>query len=89
MLQYVYYVYVLLVIARSWNQSRCPSTEEWIQYLENIILSEVTQSQKKSLDINSLIVDISPETWNTQDIIYKTQENQEEGRPMYGYFIPP
>ncbi|KRY80512.1 hypothetical protein T11_10643 [Trichinella zimbabwensis] len=26
---------------------------------------------------------------NTQDIICKTQENQEEGRPKCGYFIPP
>jgi hypothetical protein len=34
-------------------------------------------------------VDISPETLNTQDTICKTQENQEEGRPTGGYFIPP
>jgi hypothetical protein len=33
-------------------------------------------------------VDISPETQNTQNTIYKTQENQEEGRPMGGYIIP-
>jgi hypothetical protein len=26
---------------------------------------------------------------NTQDSICKTQENQEEGRPIGGYFIPP
>jgi hypothetical protein len=70
------------IIARSWKEPRCPSTEEWIQkmwyvytmeyysaiknhrfmkfldkwmYLEDIILSEVTQSQKKSLDMHSLI----------------------------------
>ena len=29
--------------------------------LEDIFLSEVTQSQKKSLDMHSLILDISPE----------------------------
>jgi hypothetical protein len=34
-------------------------------------------------------VDISLETENTQVTICKTQENQEEGRPMGGYFIPP
>jgi hypothetical protein len=34
-------------------------------------------------------VDISPETLNTQETICKTQENQEAGRPMGGYFIPP
>jgi hypothetical protein len=31
-------------------------------YLEDIFLSEVTQSQKKSLALHSLILDISPET---------------------------
>ena len=72
----------VFIIARSWKEPRCSSTEEWIQkmwyiytmeyysaiknnefmkflgkwmYLEDIILSEVTQSQKKSLDMHSLI----------------------------------
>jgi hypothetical protein len=71
----------LFIIARSWKELSCPSTEEWIQkmwyiytmeyysaiknngfmeflvkwmYLEDIILSEVTQSHKKSIDIWSL-----------------------------------
>ena len=70
------------IIARSWKEPRCPSTEEWIQKnvviytmeyysaikknefikflgkwldLEGIILSEVTQSQKKSLNMHSLV----------------------------------
>jgi hypothetical protein len=70
------------VIARSWKQPKCPSTEEWIQKmwyiytmeyysaiknndsmkflgkwmeLENIILSEVIQSQKNTHSIYSLI----------------------------------
>jgi hypothetical protein len=76
------FIAALFIIARSWKESRCPSTEEWIQkmwyiytmeyytaiknnefmksldkwrYLEDIILSEVTESQKKSLDMYSLI----------------------------------
>jgi hypothetical protein len=76
------FIAALFIIARSWKQLRCPSTDEWIQilwyiytmeyysviknnefmkflskwmYLEDIILSEVTQSQKKSLDMHSLI----------------------------------
>ena len=71
------FIATLFIIARSWKEPRCPSTEEWIQkmwyiytaiknhefmkflgkwmYLEDIILSEVTQSQKKSLDMHSLI----------------------------------
>jgi hypothetical protein len=70
------------VIARSWTQPRCPTTEEWIQKmwliytmeyysaiknkdilsfagkwmeLENIILSEVTQTQKDMHGMCSLI----------------------------------
>jgi hypothetical protein len=76
------FIAALFIIARSWKEARCPSTEEWIQkmwyiftmeyylafknnefvkflgkwmYLEDIILSEVTQSQKKSLDMHSPI----------------------------------
>jgi hypothetical protein len=76
------FIAALFIVARSWKEPRCPSTEEWIQkmwyiytmeyysaiknnefmkflgkwmYLEAIILSEVTQSQKKPLDMHSLI----------------------------------
>jgi hypothetical protein len=76
------FIAALLIIARSWKEPRCPSTEEWIQKmwyiytmeyyssiiknefmkflgkwmdLEDIILSEVTQSQKNSHDMYSLI----------------------------------
>jgi hypothetical protein len=76
------FIAALFIIARSWKEPRCTSTEEWIQkmwyiytmeyysviknnefmkfldkwmYLEDIILSDVTQSQKKSLDMHSLI----------------------------------
>jgi hypothetical protein len=63
------FIAALFVIARSWKEPRCPSTEEWIQKmwyiymkflgkwmeLEGIILSEVTQSQKNSHDMYSLI----------------------------------
>jgi hypothetical protein len=75
------FIAALFVIARSWKEPRCPSTEEWIEKmwyiytwsttqllknefmkflgkwmdLEGIILSEVTQSQKNSHDMYSLI----------------------------------
>jgi hypothetical protein len=75
------FIAALFIIARSWKEPRCPSTEEWIQKmwyvyimeyysaikktgfmkflgkwldLEGMILSEVTQSQKNSNDLNSL-----------------------------------
>jgi hypothetical protein len=76
------FIATLFIIARSWKEPRCPSTEEWIQKmwyiysmeyylaiknnefmkflgkwmeLEDITFSEVTQSQKKPLDMYSLI----------------------------------
>jgi hypothetical protein len=75
------FITAIFIIARSWKESRCPSTEEWIQKiwyiytmeyysaiknnefmkflgkwieLENI-LSEVTQSQKNTHGMHSLI----------------------------------
>jgi hypothetical protein len=72
----------LFIIARSWKEPKCSSTEEWIQKmwyiytmeyysaikknecmkfigkwmdLEGIILSEVTQSQRNSHNMYSLI----------------------------------
>jgi hypothetical protein len=76
------FIVALFIIARSWKEHRCPSTEEWIQKmwhiytmeyysaiknnefkkflgkwidLEDIILSEVTQSQKNTHDMHSLL----------------------------------
>jgi hypothetical protein len=73
------FIAALFMIARSWKELRCPSTEEWIQKmwyvytmeyysaiknneflgkwmeLENIILREVTQSQKDTHGTHSLI----------------------------------
>jgi hypothetical protein len=76
------FIAALFILARSWKEPRCPSTEEWIQKLwyiytmeyyaaiqnnefmkflnkwmdlEDIILSELTQSQKNTHDMHSLI----------------------------------
>ena len=76
------FIAAIFIIARSWKEPRCPSTEEWIQKiwyiftmeyyaaiksnefmkflgklvdLEDIILREVTQSQKKTHDMQSQI----------------------------------
>jgi hypothetical protein len=76
------FIAALFIIARSWKELRCPSTEEWIQKmwyiypteyysaikknefmkflgkwmdLEDIILSEVTQSQRNSHNLCSMI----------------------------------
>ena len=52
---------------------------KWVE-LENIILSEVTQSQKDTHGMHSLISGYSPETWKTQDTIHISNDVQEEGR---------
>jgi hypothetical protein len=70
------FISVSFIIARSWKEPRCPSTEEWIQKmeyysaikknefmkflgkwmdLEGIMLNEITQSQKNSHDMYTLI----------------------------------
>jgi hypothetical protein len=76
------FIVAVFVIARSWKQPRCPTTEKWIQKmwfmytmeyysaiknediltfagkwmeLENIILSEVTQTQNDMHGMYSLI----------------------------------
>jgi hypothetical protein len=63
------FIAAIYIIARSWKDPRCPSTEEWIQKtwskfmkllgksmkLENTILGEVTQPQKNTYGIHSLI----------------------------------
>ena len=76
------FIAAIFIIAISWKETRCTSTEKWIQKmwyiytvnyysavknsdfmkfggksmdLENIILSEVTQSQKNSHGMYSLI----------------------------------
>jgi hypothetical protein len=56
--------------------------------LENIILSEVSQPQKNTHDIHSLISGISTEAQNAQDTLHRAHETQEEGRPKCGYFKP-
>jgi hypothetical protein len=81
------FIAALFIIARSWKEPRCPSTEVWIQkmwyiytmeyysaiknnefikflgkqmYLGDIILSEVSQSQKNTHDTYSLISGYQP-----------------------------
>jgi hypothetical protein len=92
----------LFIIARSWKEPTCPSTEEWIQKmcyiytmeyyqaikinefmkfsgklmeLENRVLSEVTQSQKNTYDIHSLI-SIEGVTKHSQAEIWRQSEEQ-------------
>jgi hypothetical protein len=79
---YIMFIAAIFIIARTWKEPRCPSSEEWIQKmcyicavesysatknnafmeflgkwmeLENIILSEISHSQKNTCGMYSLI----------------------------------
>jgi hypothetical protein len=114
------FIAALFIIARSWNEPRCPSTEEWIQKmwyiytmeyysaiknndfmkftgkwmeLENIILSEVTQSQKNWYVRTDkwILAKTNKQTnkqTNSYDTTHRPYETQEEGRIMDGCFSP-
>jgi hypothetical protein len=56
--------------------------------VENIILSEVIQSQKNTHGIHSLISGYFPSSSNTQDKIYRLHEAQGIRRQKCGYFVP-
>ena len=49
---------------------------KWVE-LENVILNEATQSH---MECTHCLADISPEAWNTQEIIHLSNDDQEEGR---------
>ena len=59
---------------------------KWME-LENIILSELTQSQKNTHGIYSLINVISLKGQSTQDTIHRPYEAPEK-RPKCGRFSP-
>jgi hypothetical protein len=65
------FIAALFIIARSWKEPRCPSTEEWIQRIWYIYTMEYSSAIK----YNKFMKFINK--W-----MY-----QEEGRPMCGYFI--
>ena len=54
MIQKMWYIYTMEYYSTTKNNKFMKFFGKWM-YLEDIILSEVTQSQKKSLDLHSLI----------------------------------
>jgi hypothetical protein len=53
-IQKMWYIYTMVYYSAITNNEFMKFLGKWM-YLEDIILSEVTQSQKKSLDLHSLI----------------------------------
>jgi len=81
------YIYTMEYYSAVKNNDFRKFIGKWME-LENIILSEVTQSQKNTHGMHSLYVDISPNAQITQDTIHRPYEAQEEGQPKYGCFTP-
>jgi len=47
------FIAVFFIIARSWKEPRCPSTEEWIQKMWYIYTMDITQLSKTMISWNS------------------------------------
>jgi hypothetical protein len=60
LIQKMWYIYTMEYYSAIKNNEFMKFLGKWI-YVEDIILSEITQSQKNIHDMDSLIVDISPE----------------------------
>jgi hypothetical protein len=56
--------------------------------LENIILSEVTQSQRNTHGMHALICGFLVQKFGIPDTIHSPHTVEEEGRPKCGYFSP-
>ena len=58
---------------------------KWME-VENIIMSEVTQSQKNTHSMHSLIGGYNHKAWYTQDTTYIACESQEDQR-YFHFFL--
>jgi hypothetical protein len=79
----MWYIYTIAYYSAIKNNEFMKFLGKWMK-LENIILGEVTQSQKNTHGMHS---QTSPKAWNTQDTIHRLHEAQDE-RPKYGCFSP-
>ena len=71
-IQKMWYIYTMEYYTAIKNKDFTKLLGKWME-LENIILSEVIQSQKNTNGIHPLIVDISPEAQNNQDTNSQTK----------------
>jgi hypothetical protein len=89
-IQKMWFIYKMEYYSAIKNNDFMKFTGKWIE-LKNIILSEVTQSQK-----NTLTWYVLTDKWvlskehgmNTHDTTHRPPEAQEEGRPKCGCFSP-
>jgi hypothetical protein len=86
-IQKMWYIYTMEYYSALKKNEFMKFFGKWMD-LEDILLSEVSQSQNNTHDMHPLISGYFPETSNILDTICKTHETQEEGRPKCGYFVP-
>ena len=71
------FITALLTIARTWNQPRCPSTDEWIKKLWYIYTMEYYLAIKKNV-LESVLM-----RWMNLETIIQSEVSQKEKHKDY------
>ena len=66
------FISALFTIARTWNQPKCPSTEEWIKKMWSIYTMEYSSAIKRN-EIGSFV-----ETWMDLETVIQSEVSQKE-----------
>ena len=66
------FIAALFTIARTWKQSKCPSTEEWIKKMWHIYTMEYYSAIKRN-EIGSFV-----ETWMDLETVIQSEVSQKE-----------
>jgi hypothetical protein len=85
-IQKMWYIYTMEYYSAIKNNEFMNFLGKWM-YLEGIILSEVTQSQKKSLDMHSLISRYEPRNRIPNIQFAKSKKNKKEGKRVDTSFL--
>jgi hypothetical protein len=85
------FIAVIFIIARSWKQLTCPSTEERIQktwyiytmrYYSAVKNNDFMKFTGKQVELQNILSEV------IQDKIHRPHEAQEEDKPKYGSLGP-
>ena len=69
--------YLLFAAARTWKQSRCPSTSEWIKKLGYVCTMEYYSAIKRN-ELESVLV-----RWMNLEPVIPSEVNQKEKNTVY------
>jgi hypothetical protein len=76
------FIAALFIIARSWKQHRCPSTEEWIQKMWYIYTRTYYSATK-----NNDFMKFTGKWIDLENILSKTTQSQMTTHDMYSVII--